>query len=93
MYEKYKGDGFKILGISLDTDTKRWLAAIERTGSVWPELCAASKECEAEIRESYNIVGIPYGVLIDQSGKVIRLIAVTGKYLSGYWKNTIRNRC
>lgn len=72
LYEKYKGDGFKILGISLDTDTKRWLAAIERTGSVWPELYAASKECEAEIRESYNIVGIPYGVLIDQSGKVIK---------------------
>nr|WP_302831258.1 TlpA disulfide reductase family protein [uncultured Bacteroides sp.] len=73
LYEKYKADGFEVLGISLDTNAKSWLAAIERTGNPWPELCAGSKEREDLIRESYCIIGIPYGVLIDQSGKVIKV--------------------
>lgn len=71
LYEKYNKDGFEILGISLDEQKDHWLASLKKSESPWPELCAASKERVAELRKLYNITGIPSGVLIDQSGKII----------------------
>lgn len=72
LYQKYKGDDFEVLGISLDVTKERWLSAVEKKkGLSWPELYVGSRAREEELRKLYQIVGIPYGVLIDQSGKVV----------------------
>lgn len=71
LYQKYKEQGFEVLGISLDVQRTSWLAALKKQDSVWPNLCVTNQEQEDELRKSYYIVGIPYGVLIDQSGKIV----------------------
>ncbi|MEG0109340.1 MAG: TlpA disulfide reductase family protein, partial [Lachnospiraceae bacterium] len=78
LYEKYKGDGLEILSISLDENVDSWLAALKKSEKVFPELCAGSKERVKELRELYCITGIPDGILIDQSGKIIHAHC-------GYW--------
>ena len=35
LYEKYKDQGFEILGVSLDRTKSSWVAAIEKDGLPW----------------------------------------------------------
>lgn len=78
LYQKYKDDGFEVLGISLDVTKKSWLNAIKKKETYWPELYVGSQARVEELRKLYQITGIPLGVLIDQSGKVISVEC-------GYW--------
>lgn len=71
LYDKYKEDGFEILGISLDENREHWLTALKKTENAWPELGVESREQVEELRKLYSITGIPAGVLIDQSGTII----------------------
>lgn len=71
IYEKYNKDGFEILGISLDEQKNHWLASLKKSESPWLEFYTGGKEQVAEFYKLYNITGIPSGVLIDQSGKII----------------------
>lgn len=73
LHQAYKDRGFEILGISLDVNRKSWLSALKRKEIVWPELCVANREGDKQIRELYSILGIPFGALIDKSGKIITL--------------------
>lgn len=75
LYQKYKNDGFEILGISLDTNKKNWLSAIEKKGISWTELYVGNQTSMEELRNLYQITGIPHGVLVDRFGKVIYIIA------------------
>lgn len=77
LYAKYRADGFEVLGISLDVSKERWLRAIEKKGKSWPELYVGNQESDSELRNLYHITGIPFGVLINRSGKIIKT--------SGYW--------
>lgn len=91
LYQKYKEQGFEVLGISLDIQRTSWLAALKKQDSIWPNLCVANQEQENELRELYHIVGIPYGILIDQSGNVVSVIVVGWQQLKvvleTYYKN------
>lgn len=91
LYQKYKEQGFEVLGISLDIQRTSWLAALKKQDSVWPNLCVANQEQENELRNLYHIVGIPYGILIDQSGKVVYVIVGGWQQLKiileAYYKN------
>lgn len=79
LYEKYNKEGFEILGISLDEQERYWLASLKKSESLWPEFYTGGKERVAEFRKLYNITGIPSGVLIDQSGRIIHADC-------GYWQ-------
>ena len=81
LYEKYKSDGFEVLGISLDTDKERWLNAIKNKGITWPELYVGDQERVKELRKLYCIVGIPLGILIDKSGKIVSVITAQWQHL------------
>lgn len=74
LYQKYKGDGFEVLGISLDTNKKSWLKAIEQKGLTWPELYVGNQASVKELRNLYYMVGIPLGILIDRQGKIAYVV-------------------
>lgn len=70
LYEKYKGKGFEILGVSLDKDQDAWLKAIEEDKLVWKHVSDLAF-WNSIVVQLYNITGIPYTVLIDKEGKII----------------------
>jgi peroxiredoxin len=70
MYEKYKGDGFTVLGVSLDTDRARWLKAIEDDGLTWPHI-SDLQGWKNSVAQLYGVRSIPHTVLVDQEGKII----------------------
>lgn len=81
LYQEYKDRGFGILGISLDVNTASWLSVLAKKENLWPELCIAGKEDDKRIRELYSITGIPFGVLLDKSGKIISVVNAGWQYL------------
>jgi thiol-disulfide isomerase/thioredoxin len=69
-YNKYRNKNFAILGVSLDQDKDSWIQAIKKDGLSWTQM-SDLKQWESAAVSTYKIVGIPFNVLIDPSGKVI----------------------
>ncbi|MRG44842.1 redoxin domain-containing protein [Chitinophaga sp. SYP-B3965] len=71
-YEKYKGEKFEILGVSLDAEgaKEKWMKAIKDDGLTWPQI-SDLKYWKSEVVKLYGIQGIPLNFLIDPDGKII----------------------
>jgi thiol-disulfide isomerase/thioredoxin len=72
LYEKYKDKGFTVLSVSLDKDKDKWLSAIEKDKLTWPNHVSDLKFWQSKAAQLYGVSGIPFTVLIDQEGKIIR---------------------
>ncbi len=72
VYKKYQEDGFTVMSVSLDKDEGRWLAAIEQDNLNWPNHVSDLKQWQSRVARMYGVSGIPFTVLIDQEGKIIR---------------------
>lgn len=70
MYNKYKGEEFEILGVSLDRQKDRWLQAIEKDGLTWPNV-SDLKGWQNAAAKKYGVSSIPHTVLVDKEGKII----------------------
>jgi thiol-disulfide isomerase/thioredoxin len=70
IYDKYKGKGFEIFGVSLDENAAAWKNAIQKDGLIWPQVSDLMKWQSSVVKE-FHIEAIPYGVLIDREGKII----------------------
>ena len=81
LYREYKDKGFEILGISLDVDRVSWLSVLRKKENHWTDLCIANKEDDKRLRELYAISGIPYGLLIDKSGKITAVVTAGWRHL------------
>ncbi|MBD1386609.1 redoxin domain-containing protein [Mucilaginibacter rigui] len=68
--EKYKGQNFTVLSISLDDDKTAWLKAIEKDGLGWTHL-SALKGWNDGISKKYYVSSIPANFLIDPNGKIV----------------------
>lgn len=71
-YEKYKGEKFEILGISLDYpgNHDRWIEAVEKDGLTWPQVSDLQGWNNA-VAVLYCIKGVPSNYLIDPNGVII----------------------
>ena len=67
MYKKFNDKGFKILGISLDHDRKKWKKAIEEDAIYWVH----SIDTARISLDRFKINGIPFNLLLDHEGKII----------------------
>lgn len=72
LYEKYNKDGFTVMSVSLDQDKEKWLAAIQADHLVWPNHVSDLKGWQSATGRMYQVSGIPFTVLIDKEGKIIR---------------------
>lgn len=70
MYNKLKGKGFEILGVSLDTNRDKWLAAIAKDGLKWPQV-SDLKGWESAAGRQYNVEQIPNTYLLDKNGVIV----------------------
>ncbi len=75
-YNKYKGKGFTVLGVSFDQDKEKWIGAIAKDNLTWDHV-SDLKGWGNEAGKLYSITGIPANVLVDIDGKII------GKNLRG----------
>ena len=71
-YEKYAKDGFTIMSVSLDNDKSKWTEAIEKDKLVWPYHVSDLGGWNSKVARMYEVSSVPFTVLIDQEGKIIR---------------------
>ena len=69
-YHHFKQKGFEILGVSLDKKKEAWLKAIQEDGLEWLHV-SDLQYWNSKVVKTYDISGIPMGVLIDKEGKII----------------------
>jgi thiol-disulfide isomerase/thioredoxin len=69
-YEKYKGKGFDILGVSLDKTKDAWVNAIAQDALPWHHI-SDLKGWQSDHAALYSVTSIPQTLLIDREGKII----------------------
>ena len=77
-FDKYKGKGFYILGVSLDRPgaKDKWIKAIHDDGLYWSQV-SDLQFWDNAVAKQYGIEAIPQNLLLDPQGKII------GKNLRG----------
>lgn len=70
-YATWKDKGFDIVSISLDEKETDWKKAMAEENMVWHQY-NAREGFNSKIAESYDIQGIPYALLIDSNGTIIK---------------------
>ena len=70
VYKQYKGKGFEIVGISLDSKKEAWEKGIKDLKITWPQLSDLQgwKNSGAKL---YGVNSIPHTVLVDKDGTII----------------------
>lgn len=72
LYNKYKDDGFTVMSVSLDKSKEKWVAAIEKDNLSWPYHVSDLAQWSSKVAKLYGVRGIPFTVLIDQEGKIVK---------------------
>ncbi len=72
IYTKYNRTDLDIIGISLDISEGAWKNILERVDAPWSQLVVGSRELEAEVMEAYSFKGIPFAVLLNKNGNIIK---------------------
>jgi thiol-disulfide isomerase/thioredoxin len=70
VYQKYKDQGFEILGVSLDRDAVAWKKAIADDQLPWKHI-SDLKGWQSSHAALYSVSSIPQTLLIDRDGKLI----------------------
>ena len=70
VYNRYKDEGFDIIGISLDTDEKRLRNYLKENNIAWRQVFSG-KGWQSPISKQYGIRAIPAPWLIDKNGILI----------------------
>ncbi|HRO42555.1 MAG TPA: TlpA disulfide reductase family protein [Flavipsychrobacter sp.] len=69
-FNKFKDKNFTILGVSLDSDKKKWLSAIEKDKLTWTHI-SDLQGWESIAARDYAVESIPANFLVDPSGKIV----------------------
>ena len=60
------------MSVSLDKDKAKWLAAIEKDNLSWPHHVSDLGAWSSKVARQYGVNSIPFTVLLDAEGKIIR---------------------
>jgi len=69
-FKKYRDKNFTVLGVSLDEEKDRWLAAIKKDELAWTQV-SDLKGWENEVAQKYRITAIPRNLLLGPDGKIL----------------------
>jgi peroxiredoxin len=69
-YKKFNSKGFTVLGVSLDDDKAKWVAAIAKDGLTWTHVSDLTRWQNAAAKQ-YGVMSIPANFLIDREGKIV----------------------
>ncbi|MEL6676144.1 MAG: TlpA disulfide reductase family protein [Bacteroidota bacterium] len=70
MYDKYKDQGFEILGVSLDNNHGRWVQAIKADQLPWYHI-SDLKQWRSAAARTYGVGSIPFTLLVDEEGRIL----------------------
>jgi thiol-disulfide isomerase/thioredoxin len=70
LYNKHKGNGLQIVGVSLDRTKPKWVQAIADDGLVW-EHVSNLKFWNDPIAKMYQVSAIPATFILDENGVII----------------------
>lgn len=70
VYQEFKDRGFNVFGISLDSEKKDWLKAIEDDNLTWQHV-SDLQGWNSEAAKLYAVSGIPANFLLDAEGKIL----------------------
>jgi thiol-disulfide isomerase/thioredoxin len=63
-------DDFLLVGVSLDSDRKRFEEIVAKDGLTWPQHCDG-KGSEGEVVKAYDVTGIPATFVINRKGVIV----------------------
>ncbi|TCO08691.1 TlpA disulfide reductase family protein [Natronoflexus pectinivorans] len=72
LYDNYSHDGFEIFGVSLDSDKKAWIKAIEKDGLSWVNTIA-QEGWRNDVVKALGIQYVPSNYLIDRNGNILAI--------------------
>jgi peroxiredoxin len=87
VYEKYNGNGFEIIGISLDDKKHNFSRYVQEEDLPWPQIFDG-KGWQSEVGRLYAVSSIPATYLIDREG-IIRYKNLRGNQLDDAVKELI----
>ena len=70
VYNKYKDQGFEILGASLDRTKDAWVKAVDQDKLEWLHV-SDLKFWQSAAAQTYGVSAIPYTVLVDKDGTIL----------------------
>ncbi len=72
-YEKYRPQGFEVVGVSLDTELTTLSDFIDKEKIPWVNLVGEDKggELKFPLAEKYQIIGVPTAILVGRDGKIV----------------------
>lgn len=71
-YKKYHDKGFEVFSVSLDDNRQAWMNAIQTDGLTWQYHVSDLMKWNSSVVQLYGFQGIPFTVLIDREGRLIR---------------------
>lgn len=82
-FKRFHDKGFDIVSISIDSDTSKWIKAVEEEKMPWIQVCAPGRTENGEnYTRLFGVSAVPSGFLIDPEGKVVHMTA-RGGWLNG----------
>jgi thiol-disulfide isomerase/thioredoxin len=70
-YKKHHGDGFEIIGVSLDSDRNKLDEFLKKTdGMTWPQFYDG-QGWQNKLAQKYGVESIPFCVLVGPDGKIL----------------------
>jgi thiol-disulfide isomerase/thioredoxin len=70
VYQKYRGNGFEIIGVSLDSEKSELDAFLKETPLPWPQIFEPGG-MYGRLATEYGIISLPTMILVDGQGKVV----------------------
>jgi len=70
IYREFKGNGFEVLGVSVDTDKEKWIEAINKDQINWENVLEI-EGINGKVPADYNVSYLPFNVLIDRNGIIM----------------------
>ncbi len=67
----YKRQGFTVYSVSLDTDKKKWIDAVQKDGLTWKNHVAILDANNNKAASDYRITGIPMSFLVNREGIIV----------------------
>ncbi len=72
IYNNFKREELEIIGISLDTNESAWKNTLNKQQLPWVQLVTSNEEMNERIMKIYSFQSIPFAVLIDKEGNIIK---------------------
>lgn len=70
LYDRYHGDRFEVIGVSLDSEREKWLHAVRNINGGWVDLSDLSG-WNCSLASRLKVTFVPTTILFDRNGVIV----------------------